>query len=107
MNARNILLGLIAGSAVAAIAAPASAQQELTVYCGVQEEWCRPMVQLNPTVCLLKARRSNANRRERISLNSSSVTVTDWAALSKPVSRWLLVPTFTIASLARHEVKLR
>lgn len=44
MIKRQILLGLIAGGAVAAFAAPASAQQELTVYCGVQEEWCRPMV---------------------------------------------------------------
>jgi iron(III) transport system substrate-binding protein len=33
------------GAALLASAAPARAQGELTVYCSVQEEWCRPMMQ--------------------------------------------------------------
>lgn len=43
MNSRSAFLSLVAFG-VAAFAAPATAQQELTVYCAVQEEWCRPMV---------------------------------------------------------------
>jgi iron(III) transport system substrate-binding protein len=43
MHSKPTLLGLLAlGAAFAA--SPAAAQQELTVYCGVQEEWCRPMM---------------------------------------------------------------
>ncbi|MGL4439483.1 MAG: extracellular solute-binding protein, partial [Bosea sp. (in: a-proteobacteria)] len=33
------------GAALLMSAAPARAQGELTVYCSVQEEWCRPMMQ--------------------------------------------------------------
>src|SRR6478752_9430883 len=43
MTTRKMLLSLLATAATLAVAAPAGAQ-ELTVYCGVQEEWCRPMV---------------------------------------------------------------
>jgi iron(III) transport system substrate-binding protein len=43
MTIRKMLLSLLATAATIAVAAPASAQ-ELTVYCAVQEEWCRPMV---------------------------------------------------------------
>jgi iron(III) transport system substrate-binding protein len=44
MNTKPVIVGFAALGA-AAFGAPASAQQhELTVYCSVQEEWCRPMV---------------------------------------------------------------
>jgi iron(III) transport system substrate-binding protein len=33
------------GAAMVMLAAPVRAQGELTVYCSVQEEWCRPMMQ--------------------------------------------------------------
>ena len=33
-----------AAAVLAALATPAAAQGQLTVYCSVQEEWCRPMV---------------------------------------------------------------
>jgi iron(III) transport system substrate-binding protein len=36
---------LFAALALAGHAAPAAAQGDLTVYCSVQEEWCRPMMQ--------------------------------------------------------------
>ena len=37
LGAGVLIAGLLAGTA-------AQAQGQLTVYCGVQEEWCRPMV---------------------------------------------------------------
>jgi iron(III) transport system substrate-binding protein len=36
---------LFAAAAAAGFAGPAAAQGEITVYCSVQEEWCRPMMQ--------------------------------------------------------------
>ncbi len=36
---------LFAAVALAGLAGPAAAQGEVTVYCSVQEEWCRPMMQ--------------------------------------------------------------
>jgi iron(III) transport system substrate-binding protein len=47
MLSRRTIGAMSAGLALAALAhaAPASAQGELTVYCTVQEEWCRPMMQ--------------------------------------------------------------
>jgi len=41
---RKIAMLLGAAAAFLAFAAPAQAQGSLTVYCTVQEEWCRPMV---------------------------------------------------------------
>ncbi|WP_425329988.1 ABC transporter substrate-binding protein [Terrirubrum flagellatum] len=35
----------LAGAALASLATPATAQQNLVMYCGVQEEWCRAMSQ--------------------------------------------------------------
>lgn len=32
------------GAVLMTLGSAASAQGQLTVYCGVQEEWCRPMV---------------------------------------------------------------
>lgn len=43
MKTQVILAAL--GAALLLPAAPAQAQGELTVYCSVQEEWCRPMMQ--------------------------------------------------------------
>ncbi len=46
MLSRRTIAGLISGFVLAAGAAmPAAAQGEVTVYCSVQEEWCRPMMQ--------------------------------------------------------------
>ena len=46
MPSRRIIAGLISGLVLAAGSAmPAAAQGEVTVYCSVQEEWCRPMMQ--------------------------------------------------------------
>ncbi len=46
MLSRRTIAGLISGLVLAAGAAmPAAAQGEVTVYCSVQEEWCRPMMQ--------------------------------------------------------------
>ncbi|MET0605419.1 MAG: ABC transporter substrate-binding protein, partial [Beijerinckiaceae bacterium] len=42
--ARRALTAL-AGASLMAFAAPAAAQQNLVMYCGVQEEWCRAMSQ--------------------------------------------------------------
>jgi iron(III) transport system substrate-binding protein len=41
---RNIAMLFGAAAALMALAGPARAQGTLTVYCNVQEEWCRPMV---------------------------------------------------------------
>jgi iron(III) transport system substrate-binding protein len=41
MRSQPLVLGLLALTSALA-ASPAAAQQELTVYCGVNEEWCRP-----------------------------------------------------------------
>ena len=41
---RTVAATLIAGAALALPTAAAQAQGTLTVYCSVQEEWCRPMV---------------------------------------------------------------
>ena len=41
---RSALLAASALTAVFAAAAPAAAEGQLTVYCSVQEEWCRPMM---------------------------------------------------------------
>jgi iron(III) transport system substrate-binding protein len=43
MRSQPLVLGLLALGTAFAVS-PAAAQQELTVYCGVQEEWCRPMM---------------------------------------------------------------
>jgi iron(III) transport system substrate-binding protein len=43
MRSEPLVLSLFALAAACAVS-PAAAQQELTVYCGVQEEWCRPMM---------------------------------------------------------------
>ncbi len=46
MLSRRTIAGLISGLVLAAGSAmPAAAQGEVTVYCSVQEEWCRPMMQ--------------------------------------------------------------
>ncbi len=46
MFSRRTIAGVFSGLVLAASAAmPAAAQGELTVYCSVQEEWCRPMMQ--------------------------------------------------------------
>ncbi len=42
---RKAFLTLVAALSLGSAASPAAAQGELTVYCSVQEEWCRPMVQ--------------------------------------------------------------
>jgi iron(III) transport system substrate-binding protein len=44
MFRRTILAAGLAVAAASPFATPAAAQGELTVYCGVQEEWCRPMM---------------------------------------------------------------
>jgi iron(III) transport system substrate-binding protein len=41
---RKIATLLVGAAALLALAAPARAQGALTLYCTVQEEWCRPMV---------------------------------------------------------------
>jgi iron(III) transport system substrate-binding protein len=38
-------IGLLLGAATFGLATAAQAQGQLTVYCSVQEEWCRPMVE--------------------------------------------------------------
>ncbi len=42
---RRLAFGALAALGLSMSAAPAAAQGELTVYCSVQEEWCRPMMQ--------------------------------------------------------------
>jgi iron(III) transport system substrate-binding protein len=42
---RRLLGAIVAGVLAAALPGTASAQGTLTVYCSVQEEWCRPMMQ--------------------------------------------------------------
>ena len=45
MSASRRLIGaLFGGALVALLPGVASAQGQLTVYCSVQEEWCRPMM---------------------------------------------------------------
>jgi iron(III) transport system substrate-binding protein len=44
-NMRGWALGAMSALALGAHATPSAAQGELTVYCSVQEEWCRPMTQ--------------------------------------------------------------
>jgi iron(III) transport system substrate-binding protein len=44
-NMRGWALGALSALALGAQSAPSAAQGELTVYCSVQEEWCRPMTQ--------------------------------------------------------------
>ncbi len=41
----GLISGLVTGVVAAGSAMPAAAQGEVTVYCSVQEEWCRPMMQ--------------------------------------------------------------
>ena len=41
---RRLIGALFAGALLAALPGAASAQGQLTVYCTVQEEWCRPMM---------------------------------------------------------------
>lgn len=45
IKAKTIAFGAFAAMAFGAAATPASAQGEVVVYCSVQEEWCRPMMQ--------------------------------------------------------------
>ena len=45
LSVRQIALGFACLLGLGAAAGPAAAQGELTVYCSVQEEWCRPMMQ--------------------------------------------------------------
>ncbi|WP_291297719.1 ABC transporter substrate-binding protein [Elioraea sp.] len=44
MSRRMVLSAAFVASVVASTVSPARAQGELTVYCTVQEEWCRPMM---------------------------------------------------------------
>lgn len=45
MRTRRLLASLFAGTLAALLPGAVRAQGNLTVYCSVQEEWCRPMVQ--------------------------------------------------------------
>jgi iron(III) transport system substrate-binding protein len=44
-KARTFAIGAFAAMTLGATATPAYAQGEVVVYCSVQEEWCRPMMQ--------------------------------------------------------------
>ena len=44
MTPRRLIGALFAGALAALLPGPARAQGNLTVYCSVQEEWCRPMM---------------------------------------------------------------
>lgn len=66
---------VVAAFALAGLSTPAAAQGELTVYCSVQEEWCRPMMQAferSTGIKVLMTRKSSGETYAQIKAESAN-----------------------------------